>query len=67
MSPASLDLATCGCPTTFGDPTCEQQTSWTLDKVSNTVELDNPSSEPFSFTVTEGPTARTLTGPTPSC
>lgn len=32
LSPASLDLDTCGCPTTFGQPVCEQQTSWTLDK-----------------------------------
>ena len=62
LSPASLNLDTCGCPTTFGQPTCEQQTSWSLDKVSNTDDLDNPSGESFSFTVTvtEGPTGQTL-------
>ncbi len=62
LSPASLDLDTCGCPTTFRPPVCEEQTSWTLDKTTDTEKLDDPDGAPFSFTVTvtEGPTEQTL-------
>lgn len=42
---------------------CEQQTSWTLDKTTNTEKLNDPDDTPFSFTVTvtEGPMEQTLT------
>jgi hypothetical protein len=64
LSPASLDLDTCGCPTEFGDPTCESRTSWTLEKSSDTGDLNDPNVEAYSFTVTvtEGPTKDILTG-----
>ena len=64
LSPASLDLDTPGCPTTFGDPECEKRTSWTLDKSIPETELNNPDGELFIFhvTVTEGPTGKILSG-----
>jgi hypothetical protein len=52
LSPASLDLDTCGCPTTFGDPYCETWTEWTLEKTTESGPFTNPDEEPFSFTVT---------------
>ncbi|MHC4414322.1 MAG: hypothetical protein ACYS0G_03460 [Planctomycetota bacterium] len=63
LSPASLDIDTCGCPTTFGDPFCEKQTEWTLEKTTESGPFNNPDNSPFSFTVTvtEGPTTETLT------
>jgi hypothetical protein len=63
LSPASLDLDTCGCPTTFEDPTCAKQTSWSLIKDADMGPLTNPEQEPFSFTVTvtERPTTEVLT------
>lgn len=62
LSPASLDLDTCGCPTMFDDPVCEQRTSWTLDKTTDTDKLQDPVVAPYLFdiTVTEGPTETTL-------
>jgi hypothetical protein len=36
LSPASLDLDTCGCPTTFESPFCEKETSWSLTKTTQT-------------------------------
>ena len=60
----SLDLDTPGCPTTFGAPTCEQQTSWTLDKTTASGPFEDPLNQPFSFnvTVTEGASSTVLTG-----
>jgi hypothetical protein len=64
LSPASLDLDTCGCPTTFGDPACEIRTEWELDKTTSTADQTDPVAEPFLFDVkvTEGPTGTVLTG-----
>jgi hypothetical protein len=64
LSPASLDIDTCGCPSTFGDPACEKRTSWELDKTTETGGLIEPSAEPFLFNVqvVEGPTSTILTG-----
>jgi hypothetical protein len=64
LSPASLDLDTCGCPTVFGQPVCEKRTSWTLEKSTVSGPFEDPNNEPFSFTVTvtEGPTTTELRG-----
>jgi hypothetical protein len=64
LSPASLDLDTCSCPTTFDEPVCESRTSWTLDKTTESGPFEDPDGEPFSFeiTVTEGETKDFLTG-----
>lgn len=64
LSPASLNIDTCGCPSTFGDPACEQRTEWELDKTTDTGDLSDPVAEPYLFnvTVTEGPTATILSG-----
>jgi hypothetical protein len=62
LSPASLDLDTCGCPTTFGDSYCETWTEWSLDKTTESGPFTSPNQEPFSFTVTvtEGETRDVL-------
>ncbi|MHC4066585.1 MAG: hypothetical protein ACYSUI_19085, partial [Planctomycetota bacterium] len=64
LSPASLDIDTCGCPTTFGPPVCEERTHWTLDKTTSSGPFIDPLAEPFTFdiTVTEGLTTKNLTG-----
>ncbi len=64
LSPASLDVDTCGCPTTFGPPVCEERTHWTLDKTTASGPFEDPVVEPFTFDiiVTEGPTTKNLTG-----
>jgi hypothetical protein len=64
LSPASLDLDACGCPTTFGPPVCEQRTAWSITKVADTGDLTDPDNEPYSFTitVTEGATSQELRG-----
>ena len=67
LSPASLDLDTCGCPTTFGDPTCSKETSWTLDKTTNsgpfsTLDQTQPKMYTFNVSVVEGPTSTVLRG-----
>ena len=55
LSPASLDLDTCGCPTTFDPPVCEEQTSWTIDKTTadqrrdEAAELETPSQRHVPF------------------
>lgn len=63
-SPASLDLDTCGCPTTFGNPSCTKETSWTIEKTTNSGPFANPDGESFVFDikVIEGPTGTFLTG-----
>ena len=64
LSPASLDVDTCGCPTVFGQPTCEKRTSWTLEKTTDTGDITDPQGAPFGFdvTVAEGPTTKILSG-----
>jgi hypothetical protein len=64
LSPASLDVDTCGCPTTFGEPACETSTSWTIDKTTESGPFTDPSDQAYSFAVTvvEGPTGTYLTG-----
>jgi hypothetical protein len=64
LSPASLDFDTCGCPSWFGDPTCEERTYWSIEKTTASGPFEDPENEPYSFTVTvtEGETAQTLTG-----
>lgn len=64
LSPASLDLDTCGCPTTFGIPVCEQRTQWSITKTTSTGPMQDPTDAPYSFTVavTEGITEEFLTG-----
>jgi len=64
LSPASLDLDTADCPSTFDPPICEKQTEWTLEKTTSTGPLINPNNEPFSYTVTvtEGGTKKILSG-----
>ena len=61
---ASLDIDTPDCPTTFGPPICEKQTSWTLDKTTGTGPLQDPNNAPFFFSVkvTEGTTTEILSG-----
>ena len=60
LSPASLDIAT----STFGPPVCESQTSWVLEKTTETGDMTDPENSPFSFDikVTEGPTSTILSG-----
>jgi len=69
LSPASLDLDTCGCPTTFdGDPACETQTSWSLFSsvgMPTSLVMDDPDAEAFLFDVTvteDGPAGKILEG-----
>jgi hypothetical protein len=64
LSPASLDLDTCGCPTTFGDPECDVETSWGVEKTTESGPYTNPDGEAFLFDVkvTEGPTSTILSG-----
>jgi len=64
LSPASLDFDTCGCPSWFGEPTCEQRTHWSITKTTESGPFEDPENEPYSFTVTvtEGETEQTLTG-----
>jgi len=54
QSPASLDLDTCGCPTTFGDPAGEARTEWDLAKArgeNQPVLVVNPDGERIEFDV----------------
>jgi cysteine-rich repeat protein len=63
LSPASLDLDTAGCPTTFGPVVVEKRTEWELDKDAVTVgPIDATSDGAYSYQVkvTEGPTTRIL-------
>ena len=64
LSPASLDLDTCGCPSWFDQPVCEEWTNWTIEKTTASGPFTDPENEPFSFTVTvtEGATEQILTG-----
>ena len=70
-SPASLDIATFGCPTTFGDRQCNETTFWTLSKTSNndmrnkSIDLQFPnitSDFKFKVKVTEDDTRKFLSG-----
>ena len=49
LSQASLDLDTHGCPTTFGQPSCEKQTQWSLDKTTEQDGMVDPEGEVFIF------------------
>lgn len=64
LGQASLDLDTADCPTTFGPPTCQEQTTWSLAKTTVIDTIDDPDNEPFAFTVTvtEGPTTTIISG-----
>jgi hypothetical protein len=64
LSPASLDIDACGCPTVFGPPVCEERTSWSLQKTANNGNLTDPDNTPYSFTISviEGPTTKELRG-----
>ena len=65
LSQASLDLDTCGCPTTFGPPTCEKRTDWRLVKtLKSASSLTDPVMEPFQFEVRviEGKTRKFVVG-----
>ncbi len=52
LSPASLDLDTCGCLTAFGQPTCEKRTWWALDKTAGPEPPADLGGEAFIFSVT---------------
>lgn len=64
VSQASLNLDTCGCPTAFNGPTCREESGWELTKTADTNELDNPSNElvTYSITVQQSPTETNLAG-----
>lgn len=64
LKPASLDVDTAGCPTTFQAPTCDLETHWTVGQsVTPAGDLQDPDATPFGFQidVTEGATSRALT------
>ncbi len=64
LSPASLDVDTCGCPSRFNDPFCDTKTKWTLDKTTEHDLLVDPMGEAFLFDVeiVEGLTQTLLRG-----
>ena len=60
LSPASLDMDTCGCPSTFTEPECREEYYWSLTKSVDDTEFNNeddtgyanPSNQVYSFDVT---------------
>jgi len=64
IGPASLDLDTTNCSSTFNTPVCLKRTKWYLDKTTAIDSIQNPNADPYSFTVTvtEGPTTSLVSG-----
>ncbi|MCI0504333.1 hypothetical protein L0Y65_06530, partial [Candidatus Micrarchaeota archaeon] len=64
LSQASLDLDTSGCPTYFGEPYCQKQTEWSLDKTTAISAYENPENKAYLFDVkvVEGETSKKLMG-----
>ena len=71
LSPASLDVSTVGCPTTFGEKQCKEATFWTLSKTtsndmtSKSIDLQTPNITAdfkFKVKVTEDDTRKFLSG-----
>jgi hypothetical protein len=66
---ASLDLDTCGCPTTFGAPRCDDASEWQVTKevvtpADGSLEGSTESQAPFQFKiqVTQTDVSRVLSG-----